>query len=639
MERTSHIAQSEFEDQVNILSEHIPGCVHQCLADSSFTLLSISGGFVNMFGYTRTEIKELFDDKFINMIYEEDRDTVHQQFCNQNDQNPYVEVEYRVVRKESTPVWVLDKSKLVTLEDGTDTYCCIILDITAQKNERDQLRLSLERHQVIMDQTTNIIFEWDIIHDTLAFSSNFRQTFGYDPTDQTISTILPLSENIHADDMNRFLTLMDNAASGIPYSETEFRIRDVLGDFTWFRIRATTQYDSLNNPIKAIGVIINIDKDKKQQEQLLKQARQDPLTGLLNKVATRLSIEHMLCVSQQQCGTLFIIDLDNFKYINDNFGHLYGDTALSEAADKLKHLFRNSDVIGRIGGDEFLIYVSGLTRADVCHKADLIIEAFSKIKIKSKSGLINCSIGVSFYPNDGHDFLTLYQHADEALYSAKDSGKGKFHLYGATADKPDGLMRSFIGSIIDSDSSQVTIKLTQYCFRMLYNAIDIKLAVSQILEIVGCSYSVSRVYIFENSEDGRYCSNTFEWCADGITPQIDNLQNLCYETEMSGFVESIHENGFLYYSDIRELPDHLFRILERQGIRSILQCGIWDDGAFLGYVGFDECHKNRVWKQEQVDALTLISNVLSTFLLKYRLKERLKVLKQDFDSQPKPGRR
>lgn len=628
MKHPPSLHQTEYTNQAPMLSEHIPGCVHQCLADPSFTLLTISGGFLNMFGYTRSEIKELFNDRFIDMIYEEDRNRVLQQIFFKGKNSPYVELEYRVVRKDNSLIWVLDKSQLVTLDDGTCTYCCIILDIMAQRKEREQLRLSLERHKVIMNQTTDIIFEWDIAHDTLVFSANFRKTFGYTPTANDISTKLPLSENIHKNDMNRFLTLMDNAASGVPYSETEFRIRDVDGNFTWRRIRATTQYDSSGTPIKVVGVIINIDKDKKQQEQLLKQARQDPLTGLLNKSAIRLTIDHMISAAPNQCGTMFIIDLDNFKYINDHFGHLYGDTALSEVAGKLKQLFRASDAIGRIGGDEFLIYVSGLNKDDAAYKAACIIEAFSDIQIASQQGLIGCSIGAAIYPEDGEDYYSLYKHADEALYSAKDSGKGQFHLYGSLPARPNILMRSFIGSIIDSDSNQVTAQLAQYSFRMLYNAIDIELAVSQILEIVGRAYSVSRVYIFENSDDGKYCCNTFEWCADGITPQIDSLQNLCYETDMHGFVESIHENGFVYYSDIRELPDHLYEILKRQGIRSILQCGIWDDGEFLGYVGFDECKKNRVWNQEQVDALTLISNVLSTFLLKHRLKERLKSWKE-----------
>lgn len=626
MEHNPNRVHALYQDSLSILSEHIPGCIHQCLADTDFTLLSISGGFLNMFGYTREEIKELFDDKFIDMIYEEDRaEVLRHLFCH-GEAAAYSELEYRVIRKSQSPVWVLDKSRLVILEDGTATYCSVILDVTAQREERDHLRLSLERHRVIMDQTTDIIFEWDIRKDTLVFSSNFKKTFGYEPTTEQISAALPLSKNIHVNDMHRFLKLMDRATSGVPYSETEFRIRDVSGNFTWRLIRSTTQYDSLGNPLKAVGVIINIDKEKKDREQLLKQASQDSLTGLLNKETIRLTINHILSIAPQQCGTLFIIDLDNFKYINDHFGHLYGDIALSEVADKLKHLFHSSDPIGRIGGDEFLIYVSGLDRGKASERAELIMKTLSEIQVESRKGLVGCSIGAAFYPSDGHDYYTLYKRADEALYSAKYSGKGQFYLYGTTANYPSKLIRSVIGSIIDSDCDHVTATLAQYCFRMLYNAIDIELAVSQILEIVGRSYSVSRAYIFENSTDGKYCSNTFEWCAEGITPQINELQQLCYETDMYGFVESIHEKGFVYYSDIHELPEHLFQILEPQGIRAILQCGIWDDGVFLGYVGFDECMDNRIWTQEQVDALTLTSNVLSTFLLKHRLKERLKAL-------------
>lgn len=105
----------------------------------------------------------------------------------------------------------------------------MLLDITKQKGEREELRLTLERHQIIMDQTTDIIFEWDIAKDAQTFSANWRKKFGYEAIRDSISQRIPMSENIHPNDMPAFIKIMVDSAAGILYSETEFRIRDSYG--------------------------------------------------------------------------------------------------------------------------------------------------------------------------------------------------------------------------------------------------------------------------------------------------------------------------------------------------------------------------------------------------------------------------
>ena len=184
---------------------------------------------------------------------------------------------------------------------------------------------------------------------------------------------------------------------------------------------------------------------------------------------------------------------------------------------------------------------------------------------------------------------------------------------------------SAVSEKIDSDVAEQTVsdKLVEYVFRILYKSIDIEAAVNSILEIVGRQYDVSRAYIFENSEDDNYCNNTFEWCNDGVQPQLEKLQNVAYQGDLDGdYLENFNEDGIFYCRDIADLAPRQYRILEPQGIKSMLQCAIRDNGKIKGYVGFDECRTNRLWTQEQIDALTFISEVLSTFLLKKRAQDR-----------------
>ena len=113
-----------------------------------------------------------------------------------------------------------------------------------------------------MDQTTDIIFEWDILNDTLNFSHNWEEKFGYIPIRNEISTNIPLNSHIHEKDRHFFVEIMESVRKGTPYAETEFRIQNIEKQFIWCKIRATTQYDHNGHPLKAVGVILDIDTEK-----------------------------------------------------------------------------------------------------------------------------------------------------------------------------------------------------------------------------------------------------------------------------------------------------------------------------------------------------------------------------------------
>lgn len=628
--------------ELEALTENIPGGVHQCECDDGMTFLSMSKSFLTLVGYSQEEIEERFRNRFAEMIYLDDQPRLQSEMAEQLSHGDTLELEYRILRGDGKLLWILDQGKRATLADGSHCYYCVLMDITRQKEQREELRLTLERHQIIMDQTTDIIFEWDIAKDALTFSSNWRKKFGYDAIQDTISQKIPMSDNIHPEDMPNFIKIMVESAAGVPCSETEFRIGDVLGNFRWHRIRATVQYDSAGRPIKAVGVILDIDSDKKQKERLLEQAQRDPLTNLYNKAAVRELATRRINESYGgNYQALLIIDVDNFKGVNDTYGHLCGDTLLSDVAGVLKSHFRAGDIVGRIGGDEFLVYLPEIAeKKEAATKIRGLLTALGKLKPMRDAKPISCSIGAAFFPKKEVDYFTLYKCADSALYKIKSQEKNNFAFYDPAkceSEVPCGLSATAVGGI-DSEtenlSDAVGDKLAQYTFRMLYNSIDVNTAVEHLLEIVGRAYDVSRVYIFESSEDGRTCSNTFEWCNTGVPPEIDKLQNIDYEKDLGGYLLNFDENNIFYCKDIHELHPDLYGILAPQGICSILQCAIMDDGVFKGCVGFDECRENRSWTKPQIASLTLISNVLSTFLLKLRLKERAV---RDRNSESKEG--
>lgn len=421
------------ERQLANLTKYIPGGAHQCTNDSNMILLSMSDGFLAMFGYTKEEIETQFDGKFINMIFPSDRKEMIKSTYAQLKNGPNMELEYRVLRKSGEPVWVLDKGRLIDDGKGGKCFYCLLIDITQRRRQQEELRLSLERHKVIMDQATDIIFEWDIVCGILEFSANWKKRFGYEVIDTRISGKIPLLRNIHKKELPVFIKLMRDTLAGVPYSEGEFRIRDQAGRYYWSRVRATTQYNAEGQPIKAVGVIADIHEEKKQKQELMLQAQYDVLTGIYNKATINELVEQRM-QEVYSCGdsvldyhALLIIDVDYFKSVNDNYGHLCGDSVLSDVAAALKGNVRNSDMVGRIGGDEFLVYLPEVPcEATVKSKVEQMMQALSCIHPEPNEPPITCSIGVSVMLRNENNYEALYQAADRALYRQKNSGRNGF---------------------------------------------------------------------------------------------------------------------------------------------------------------------------------------------------------------------
>lgn len=611
------------------LSENIPGGMFTCRFDRELTLMQMNQGFLSMLGYSRQDITELFHDSFWNMIDPRDRTETLREVHRQMKISDSKELEYRILCRDGRSMWVLDKGRLIRDENGDAYFCCVLVDVTTSKELEEKLRMLLERQQVIIEQATDIIFEWDFLADTLEFSSNWEKKFGKLPNTRNVSLYLEHAPYIYSGDQAAFAAMMERIRRGARSEETEVRIMDVEENYRWCRICMTDLFDESGRAVRAIGTIMDIDAEKRRAESLMERAQRDGLTGLYNKIACREHIEAGLeQLAPEQKAALMVIDLDNFKNINDTMGHLFGDALLSEISHTLQKQFRSIDVVGRVGGDEFLVFLSQIPSGALAEKkAEQILKAIGGMAVGELTNMdLSCSVGIAVYPGCGKTYQELFQAADQALYQAKKQGKKQFCMSSpeTALNGMPAAGESAVNARIDSNEIQETVgpRLVEYVFHILYKTHDMEAAVNSILEAVGRQYDVSRVYIFEDEEDGSCCNNTFEWCGEGVEPQIGNLQNISYVEDISGYHGNFNEQGVFYCRDISELEESQYRILNQQGIKSVLQCAIYDNGQYKGFVGFDECRMNRYWTQEQVNGLIFISEILSTFLTKWRAQEK-----------------
>lgn len=177
--------------------------------------------------------------------------------------------------------------------------------------------------------------------------------------------------------------------------------------------------------------------ERKQMEEIIKhQAHHDALTGLPNRrlFMDILSIELALAKRSRKRFAVLFLDLDRFKYINDTLGHDIGDELLKQVAARFKGTIRQSDIVARIGGDEFNILLNDVPHSeDISIIADKIVNSFKKsFSIRSHELYIQTSIGISIYPDDGTDIERLFKSADIAMYNAKEQGGNTYQFYNSS---------------------------------------------------------------------------------------------------------------------------------------------------------------------------------------------------------------
>lgn len=605
------------------------GGVLKCRCDQNFTLLQASRSLMNLVGYSEREIEDKFQNKMIELIYHADRERVSSQFREQRASGKMIELEYRLKARDGSIVWTSDR-RIITEEDGIEVTCGVLLDITQSRQAEEELRLSLERHNIIMDQTNDIIFEWDIIKDELYLSSNWKKQYGYLPITKKLRSQIPRVSHLHPDDMPVFEELMAGMAVGVQYKEADFRIADAQGRYRWRRVRATAQFDLDGRPFKSIGVILDIDAQKRASEELEERVSRDALTGLYNKAAALKRVEAYLSdCRQRDISAMMVLDVDDFKLINDTFGHMFGDAVLMEISTAVAGLFRGQDTVARIGGDEFLIFMPNVSREEVAKQRAMdIIQALQRLTEENPNHInFSCSIGLAFAAGSQMNFQKLFGHADRALYRAKAAGKNQYMCYREEMEiEPIGTISESVGRT--EIESNLTDKwnlpnLIIHAFDILYDAADFEQAVNSILAIIGETFKVDRIYIFESQKNGMYSDNTFEWCAEGIKPQIEVLQNIPYLDRRHDYRDNFGSDGLFYCPNVRKLPGWERQLLEQQGILSTLQFAIREDDIFHGFVGFDDCKVRRLWTGEQIEALTFLGKLLSVFLLKNRAQGAL----------------
>ena len=240
---------------------------------------------------------------------------------------------------------------------------------------------------------------------------------------------------VHKDDAAAYISFLNRERlicafqRGISEETADFRMRAEEGeDYLWHRVTIRTVEYPKTKEIKAFIIFEDIDAQKKIQIAQQSRLKEDQLTGVLNRSSFAERVREIIKEEPNMIHALIMIDIDNFKQVNDKHGHIKGDEVLIDTAKNLGAILRSGDAVGRIGGDEFMVCLKNIPDREITEKrAKHICEVLTAdigdgVKISG-------SLGIALYPSDGTTFEELYQNSDTAVYIAKRRGKGCYEFY------------------------------------------------------------------------------------------------------------------------------------------------------------------------------------------------------------------
>ncbi|MEP1216660.1 MAG: diguanylate cyclase [Marinobacter sp.] len=303
-------------------------------------------------------------------------------------------------------------------------------DITDISEAQTSIRQRERQLSTLMDNLPGMAYRcrYDE-HWTMVFvSSGCRELTGYEPDELMNNKRVSFAELIADDDDESNLRAVESAIGNAePYS-LEYAIVRKDGQRIWVWERGRAVED--NGDLVLEGIILDISDRKALEDELSELATRDPLTGLFNRrEMTRLLEEEIVRANRYgRALSLLWIDFDHFKDINDDYGHAAGDSVLKSTSKLLADSVRSVDVIGRFGGEEFVIVLPEMDCFEARETAERLRNLISQTPQPlgdGKSVRLTISIGVSVFPDNGADFRTLCAAADKAMYRAKSSGRNR----------------------------------------------------------------------------------------------------------------------------------------------------------------------------------------------------------------------
>lgn len=437
---------------------------------------------------------------------------------------------------------------------------------------------------------------------------------------------------IYPDDWDIFDAYCDSMDRGDAHLTYELRAMCDAGYFVWFRYEGQTICNDEGKPIKVVGRTLDVTEEKNERDRLEKQVSRDLLTGLYNREIALRMIQRKLPADLKAGGALLVVDIDDFKQINDKFGRLYGDTLLETISGIIYTHFRAKDIVSRVDGDEFLIYCSGVgDEMGISRFVNKLMARFQEFLVDREGNKVGISAGISLYPRDGETYAEIYHCACIALACAKQMGKNQYVIYNAAMEE-NADVRQFCekmqqgkkNSLFTMAQSEDTNKeLFDFSFDIICHEKNFYDAIQTIFKEVCLYFSIDRSTLMECVKGRQTVSVTAKWSREddkddaGIMEETSNKNWPIMEKIYKDTEYSIIDEGKTDQNDFEE--DVV--IMSKVPVTAI-QFPIMDGDKMTGALTYERWTAKE-WAQTEISTLSSITKMISSYLLAIQTKTEL----------------
>ncbi|MGN0324698.1 MAG: diguanylate cyclase domain-containing protein [Lachnospiraceae bacterium] len=532
-------------------------------------------------------------------------------------------LEYKTTHKETEQVvWVKLEAHYIGEEEQGDAknalYLCSYFDITKQKQmaaEMDDMRSLYLRAISCSDE---MIFDYLIDTDVFTYYKHVEENgkiINRPRVKENFLVDMGQKKDIYPDDLVYFYDLCRENLTH-PFEVRVRRGNQLPGEYTRMRVHASLQKDEKGKPYRIIGTFRpvplgeNLNKDKDDVNT------KDELTGLNTRKAAKKLIEESKANSSVAFPyALMILDIKDFRKVNDTYGHIFGDNVLIQVADLIIENINKSDVVARLGGDEFLIYTRNVGERAVFSMGDKLCRAIREIYVGDDLKIDAC-IGAVVSNDPSVAYEDLLQSADDALFELITSDRVGIQISKEIVTHNRGLRISYVADRnLRTEASGKEKRLSELIFELLEKAKDVDRAIATVLALVGEKKNLSRISVLRKLPDDLEV--IYQWTARGIeaVPKLDGHTILDYQNRMR---ENFSEDGMGVIDErtVENYDGSKKSILLPAGCKSLMYCDMMEFGEQVGMISFADCTGKREWSDKDYKSFRTITRLISAYTVK-----------------------
>ncbi len=497
-----------------------------------------------------------------------------------------------------------------------DLFIGVLRDVTKQYKVINSLIDDKDKYAMALCTSNNIVFENNIIDNTAVF---------YIPSKESHKI-----KEIRIPDYENYMRGGAVEPSRVDfffkfaYDEKEKILSTRMklpGDkeWKWYRMHRQFVHDEDGKLVRIYGIISNIENEKRHEKELKRKIEMDPMLNIYNRNAAVDRInEYLRKNPDRHDNALLVMDIDDFKSVNDTYGHLYGDTVIEMAANALTQAIGDKGIVGRYGGDEFFAFLKEISDEEICKKADEIIVSFKKIQTADKRS-ISCSIGVvqgtAF--DKSVTYKDMFDKADKALYYVKNTGKAHWRAF--EEDKMSEIIGCAIGyetADVNSEELLESKDMMKVFLELSAGAKSSDNVIGRIMRYITERFKFDRLRVLYVDCDEDLIAIKHDWCTELDYRSFSSKSGYYIHSDIMRFRNYFEENP-IFEINIKNAVDFSLKLVrefeKNMKNEALYIANTTSDNYFYMF----ECVRfghDRLWEKEELQELNVAMKILTMYV-------------------------